>query len=139
MYVFVFVAALSLPFTVMTSDLATAQSTGQQKPSEKKTKKTADRWQLLGRDGHCSSFKSLKQTFPDIPRITTPQALQQYLKTHEGTPLLYPIDDPEFPDLKGYSLFDPAHHVSYITLPAAHCKGQFMAKDHDPASRQRGF
>jgi len=133
MYVFVFLAALSLPFTVMTSHLAAAQSTGQQKPSDKNTKKTADRWQLLGRDGHCSSFKSLKQTFPDIPPINTPQALQQYLKTHDGTPLLYPIDDPEFPDLKGYLLFDPGHQLSFIILPAAHCKGQFMAHEQTPS------
>lgn len=129
MYVFVFLAALSLPFTVMTSHLAAAQSTGQQRPSDKNSNKTADRWQLLGRDGHCSSFKTLKQTFPDIPPINTPQALQQYLKTHEGIPLLYPINDPEFPDLKGYSLFDPAHHLSFIILPAAHCKGQFIAHE----------
>jgi len=46
-------------------------------------------------------------------------------ESHEGTPLLYPIDDPEFPDLKGYSLFDQAHHIAYIILPAKHCKGQF--------------
>ena len=135
MLVLVLFAAVSV-FTVMTDDIMAAQPTSQQKPTEKKSKKKADTWLLLGRDGQCSPFKSLKQTFPDLPPISTPQGLEQYLKTHEGTPLLYPIDDAEFPTLKGYSLFDPAHHPSYIILPAAHCKGQFMPKDQDPPSPQ---
>lgn len=132
MFVIVLLTALSLS-TVMPHELMAAQPTSQQKPSEKKPKKKGDAWLLLGRDGQCSPFKSLKQTFPDLPPISTPQALQQYLKTHDGTPLLYPIDDPEFPDLKGYSLFDPGHQLSFIILPAAHCKGQFMAHEQTPS------
>ena len=135
MFVLVLLTALSLS-TVIPHELMAAQPTSQQKPTEKKPKKKGDVWLLLGRDGQCSPFKSLKQTFPDLPPMSTPQGLQQYLRTHEGAPLLYPIDDPEFPDLKGYSLFDPAHHLSYIILPAAHCKGQFMPKDQDPPSPQ---
>ena len=135
MLVLVLFAAASA-FTVMPHELMAAQPTSQERPAEKKLKKKADAWLLLGRDGHCSPFKSLKDTYPDLPPISTPQGLQQYLKTHEGTPLLYPIDDPEFPTLKGYSLFDPAHHLSYIILPAAHCKGRFMPKDQDAPSPQ---
>jgi hypothetical protein len=131
MFVFVFLAALSLPFTAM-PDLAVAEPTGQQNSTEKKSKKNTDAWQLLGRDGHCSSLKSLKQTFPDLPPITTPQALQQYLKTHQGTPRLYPIDDPEFPELKGYSLFDRAHQLSFLVLPASLCIGRFKPTEHEP-------
>ena len=127
----VFFAAVNL-FTVGTNEPMAAQS--QDKPTEKKSKKKADRWLLLGRDGHCSPLKTLKERFPDIPAFTTPQALEQYLKAHEGTPLIYPINDPKLPELKGYSLFDPAHHISYIILPAEHCKGQFMPQDQDPAS-----
>jgi hypothetical protein len=124
MFVFVFLAALSLPFTAM-PDLAVAEPTGQQNSTEKKSKKNTDAWQLLGRDGHCSSLKSLKQTFPDLPPITTPQALQQYLKTHQGTPLLYPIHDPTIPELTGYTLLDPTHNLSLIILPSKQCKGRF--------------
>lgn len=135
MLVLVLFAAASA-FRVMPHELMGAQPASQQKPTDKKSKKKADTWLLLGRDGHCSPFKSLKDTYPDLPPISTPQGLQQYLKTHEGTPLLYPIDDPEFPTLQGYSLFDPAHHLSYIILPAAHCQGQFMPKDQDAPSPQ---
>jgi hypothetical protein len=132
MFIFIFLVVLGIPLAVFTADLASADQAGSKKQTEGKSKKKPEPWQLLGHDGQCSSLNSLKHTFPDMPTITTPQALQHYLKAHQGTPLLYPINDPEIPELKGYSLFDRAHNPSLMILPEKQCKGRFSPTEREP-------
>jgi hypothetical protein len=125
MFMLIVLFFLGIPGAVFTSDLASAEQAAPKKQTEGKSKKKPEPWQLLGHDGQCASLNSLKHTFPDMPSITTPQQLERYLKTHQGTPLLYPIDDPKMPELKGYSLFDRAHDLSLMILPTKQCKGRF--------------
>jgi len=125
MFMLIFLVVLGIPLAGFTTERVSPEHTTQKKQTEGKPKKKAEPWQLLGHDGQCSSLNRLKHTFPDMPPITTPQALRDYLTAHQGTPLLYPIHDPSMPELKGYSLFDHSHNLSFIILPAKQCTGRF--------------
>lgn len=83
------------------------------------------KWVILTREGTCLPLTSLNQEFPDFPKMTSPQALHQYLSKHHGTPVLSPIKDPSKPDLVGYSLLDTTLHLSFLIFPSDTCKGQF--------------
>lgn len=92
----------------------------------------AETWSLLSYNGTCAPIRSLKFKFPTLPAINTPTELVAFLKTHQGHPKLYPIDDPAQPTLKGYSLFDDDHQLSIMLMPTKQCDGKLGPKDMSP-------
>jgi hypothetical protein len=105
---------------------------------DKPTKLSSPAWSTLSHDGTCAPLSSLKHKFPAMPPIHTPQELEQYLKSHQGRPRLYPIDDPNIPISKGYTLIDEDHQLSLMLLPSKECENRFQPqKMGDPSTQPR--